>query len=52
MVVLYQQALEQILQYRNHYFDQAMDMREKVLKEREEMLESEKMKQQQMVQVN
>jgi hypothetical protein len=46
MVVLYQQALEQILQYRNHYFDQAMDMREKVLKEREEMLESEKMKQQ------
>jgi hypothetical protein len=46
MILLYQQALEQILQYRNHYFEQAMEMRENLLREREQMLEYEKLKQQ------
>lgn len=41
MIVLYQQALEQILKYRNQYFEQAMDMRENVLKEREQQLQFE-----------
>ena len=45
MIKLYQQALEQILQYRNQYFEQAMDMRENILKEREQLLEYEKLKQ-------
>ena len=44
MIALYQQALEQILQYRNQYFEQAMNMRENILKEREQLLEYEKMK--------
>jgi hypothetical protein len=35
MIQLYQQALEQILKYRNQYFEQAMEMRENILKERE-----------------
>lgn len=41
---MYQQALEQIMMYKNQYFEQAMQMRENILKEREEMLEIEKMK--------
>ena len=45
MIGMYQQALEQILQYRNQYFEQAMQMRENILKEREQLLEHEKMKQ-------
>jgi hypothetical protein len=35
MITLYQQALEQILNYRNQYFQQAMEMRENLLRERE-----------------
>ena len=35
MIAMYQQALEQILQYRHQYFEQAMSMRENILKERE-----------------
>ena len=52
MIGLYQQALEQILQYRNQYFEQAMEMRENILKEREQLLEYEKMKQQQVTEMN
>lgn len=44
MIQLYQQALEQILKYRNQYFEQAMEMRENILKEREQLLGYEKMK--------
>lgn len=44
MIKMYQQALEQIMMYKNQYFEQAMQMRENILKEREEMLEIEKMK--------
>jgi hypothetical protein len=44
MIQMYQQALEQIMMYKNQYFEQAMQMRENILKEREEMLEIEKMK--------
>ena len=51
MIALYQQALEQILQYRNQYFEQAMAMRENILKEREQLLEHEKMKQQQVAEM-
>ena len=47
MILMYQQALEQILQFRNQYFDQAMQMRENIIKEREQLMEYEKMKQQQ-----
>jgi hypothetical protein len=34
------------LKYRNQYFEQAMEMRENILKEREQLLEFEKLKQQ------
>ena len=44
MIGMYQQALEQILQYRNQYFEQAMQMRENILKEREQLFEYEKLK--------
>jgi len=48
---MYQQALEQILTYRNQYFEQAMEMRENMLREREQMLEFEKLKQAQQAEM-
>ena len=39
MIILYQQALEQILKYRHQYFEEALQMREHVIKEREQQLE-------------
>ena len=51
MIQLYQQALEQILAYRNQYFDQAMQMREHVLKEREQQFEFEQVKKSQMQEI-
>ena len=51
MIQMYQQALEQILTYRNQYFEQAMEMRENMLREREQMLEFEKLKQAQQAEM-
>ena len=51
MIAMYQQALEQILQYRHQYFEQAMSMRENILKEREQLFEHERLKQQQLAEM-
>ena len=51
MIQMYQQALEQILTYRNQYFEQAMEMRENMLREREQTLEFEKLKQAQQAEM-
>lgn len=40
------------MKYRNQYFEQAMEMRENILKERETLLEYEKMKQTQMNEID
>ena len=45
MIAMYQQALEQIMQYRHQSFEEAMGMRENLLKEREQVLENERLKQ-------
>lgn len=39
------------MQYRNQYFEQAMAMRENILKEREQLFEYEKLKQQQLIEM-
>ena len=49
MIGMYQQALQQILDFRNQYFKEAMDMQMNLMKEREKMFafQGMQMKQQQ-----
>eukprot|EP00347_Sterkiella_histriomuscorum_P023688 403333731 len=47
VIQMYQTALQQILDIKNQFYDQAVQMNDKLIKEREQLLEYEKMKQQQ-----
>ncbi|CDW85942.1 UNKNOWN [Stylonychia lemnae] len=47
LIHMYQSALEQILQIKNQFYDQALQMNDKLIKEREQLIEYEKLKQQQ-----
>ena len=47
MIGMYQQALEQILDFRNQYFKEAMDMQMNLMKEREKMFAFQGMQMQQ-----
>ena len=49
MIGMYQQALEQILDFRNQYFKEAMDMQMNLMKEREKMFAFQGMQMQQPV---
>ena len=47
MIGMYQQALQQILDFRNQYFKEAMDMQMNLMKEREKMFAFQGMQMQQ-----
>ena len=47
MIGMYQQALQQILDFRNQYFKEAMDMQMNLMKEREAMFVRQGMQMQQ-----
>ena len=47
MIGMYQQALQQILDFRNQYFKEAMDMQMNLMKERERMFAYQGMQMQQ-----
>lgn len=44
MISMYQRAFQEIIDFKNQYMEEVMKMRERVIKEREEILEYEKVK--------
>jgi hypothetical protein len=44
MISMYQHAFQEIIEFKNQYMEEVMRMRERVIKEREEILEYEKVK--------
>jgi superfamily I DNA and/or RNA helicase len=44
MITMYQKAFQEIIDFKNQYMEEVMKMRERVIKEREEILEYEKVK--------
>jgi superfamily I DNA and/or RNA helicase len=44
MISMYQNAFQEIIEFKNQYMEEVMRMRERVIKEREEILEYEKVK--------
>jgi hypothetical protein len=44
MISMYQRAFSEIIDFKNQYMEEVMRMRERVIKEREEILEYERVK--------
>lgn len=51
MINMYQKAFHEIIDFKNQYMEEVMRMRERVIKEREEILEYEKVKHQQTLEI-
>ena len=46
MISMYQRAFQEVIEFKNQYMEEVMKMRERVIREREEILEYERMKHQ------
>jgi hypothetical protein len=50
-ILMYQKGFQEIIDFKNQYMEEVMKMRERVIKEREEILEYEKVKHQQTLEI-
>jgi hypothetical protein len=51
MIQMYQHAFQEVIDFKNQYMEEVMKMRERVIREREEILEYERMKHQQSMEL-